>query len=159
MQIPFFKQINEHYCGPAILQMVLAAYGVETSQEALAEEIGKENIFERGTTPEELVAVLSKHRFKVDAKNLRDIAEVRDALEEGAIVVTCYTEAVWEWGHYALIRDISDTHVMFIDPDTEDGNVALPLREFEQRWKDPKFTNTVRWAAFIEPPQTLRANQ
>ena len=36
-----FMQISESHCGPAVIQMLLSSLGVDVTQEAVAEKVGK----------------------------------------------------------------------------------------------------------------------
>ncbi len=62
----------------------------------------------------------------------------------------CYTEPSWEWGHYVILTEVTNDTVILCDPDADRGACApLPREEFERRWRDPLFTKTERWAAFV----------
>lgn len=151
--IPFFHQKNDHYCGPAVLQMILGAYGIRTSQEKLAQEIGVAGILKHGTKITILVSMLKKRGFRVSASNRKTLVGIKHAIENGSIVVVCYTEPVFEWGHYAIVKQIDAKKIILIDPDTRTGRTSMATAEFKRRWKDPLFSKTVRWAAIIQPPK------
>jgi ABC-type bacteriocin/lantibiotic exporter with double-glycine peptidase domain len=148
-KIPFFKQQNSYYCGPAIIQMVYSAYGVRITQKE-AGRLAKSNSV-RGTTVKDLVAVLKEPGFTVTAGENKTLATIKNALKKDAIVIVCYTEPVLEWGHYAIVEKISGGKITLIDPDSRTGTTSLLLEEFNKRWRDPLFTKTVRWAAIVEP--------
>jgi ABC-type bacteriocin/lantibiotic exporter with double-glycine peptidase domain len=149
MKIPFFPQLNEHYCGPAILQMTLAAYGIEAPQERLAQEARTPLDMHSGTELVHMVAVLRSYGLEVDASQNRNIEAVVGALQKDAIVIICYTEPVEEWGHYAIVKEFRGDNIVLIDPDSRTGETSLLTEEFERRWQDPLFTKSVRWAAFV----------
>ena len=148
MRIPFFKQRTNEYCGPAVLQMTLRAYGVRATQTRLAEEAGTNTA--RGTTLAGVVRALRKHGLHVDAAHKRTIAQVRKALRARKLVIICYTERAWNWGHYSIVRGFRGKYILLQDPAEHDGKTApFTIEEFEKRWYDNKFTRSVRWAAFV----------
>lgn len=127
--------------------MIAGAYGGAITQHdaALLANTNEQT----GTSTEGLVAALVSRGLRVDAAESRSINDVREALGREHIAVVCYTEPVLEWGHYAIVESVQDDTVTLIDPDARTGKTSLKLDEFERRWKDPLFTKTVRWAAFV----------
>lgn len=137
--------------------MIFRNAGIKVSQERLAREIGREKIFRRGTRIKELLAMFRKYGFQVQARNNHTLSNLQTALRAGKIVVVCFTEPVWEWGHYSLVRKIGKKKVFFIDPDVAEGKRSLSIEEFKRRWRDPLHTKTVRWAAIVEKkPQSKK---
>ena len=157
--IPFFKQLNEHYCGPAILQMILATEGIKRSQHQLAKEAKTPMHPEAGTELKHIISVLRTYGFRVRAGNNKNLATLKKELAAGSIVIVCYTEPVWEWGHYSLMRDIQKDKVLLIDPDISTGKRSFDIAEFKLRWKDKKHTNTIRWGAFVTAAPSRKQNQ
>lgn len=157
MEIPFFPQKNEHYCGPAVGQMILAAYGIESSQDALAREMKTPVTPHEGTLPKNLIATLRTHGLVVRTGQHKTLRTLAAALKRNELVLVCYTEPVEEWGHYSIVKEISDATIVLLDPDSRTGTTSMLLKEFERRWRDPLFTNTTRWAAFVAlPPVQLQ---
>jgi len=134
--------------------MILAALGIRSSQPTLA-KAAKTNK-KIGTSPSNLVKVLRQHKLPVRAGSNRTLKEIRQALRAGEIVIICYTEPILEWGHYALVRSITEKHIHLLDSDARTGKTTLLLGEFKRRWHDPLFTKTVRWAAFVSAPKSPR---
>ncbi|MDB5225501.1 MAG: hypothetical protein JWL87_453 [Candidatus Adlerbacteria bacterium] len=150
MEIPFYRQENEGYCGPAVLQMALAALGTDLSQKELAEEAYTPlNDPDHGTEVADMVRVLEAHGARVQAQNGTALADVAAALEAGKIAVIAFTERHYGWGHYSIIKKIDATHVHLLDPDEDSGGEPMAREEFESRWQDPKHTKTDHWAAFV----------
>jgi ABC-type bacteriocin/lantibiotic exporter with double-glycine peptidase domain len=149
MDIPHVQQENDYFCGPAIIVMVLSAYGQKISQQEAA-SLARTNE-EVGTSIEGLVSTLGVKGFSVDAAENRTINDILAALKKEQLCVVCYTEPVLEWGHYALVETLAGNEITLLDPDSRTGKTSMVLEEFERRWKDPLFTKTLRWAAFIEP--------
>lgn len=153
-KVPFYPQKNDYYCGPATLEMTLASFGIRASQDTLA-KTAKTNK-KIGTSTTNLVHTLRAYKLRVRAGNKQTITRIKTALAAGDVVIICYTEPILEWGHYAIVRKITDTRIQLIDSDARTGKTSLMLDEFMRRWKDPLFTKTVRWAAFVRAPKSAR---
>jgi len=136
--------------------MVFGAHGMKISQNEAARRARTNR--DRGTTTRELVKVLRGAGFNVRAGERQNLKTVERALDKGAMVIVCYTEPVMEWGHYSIVREISDGKVRLMDPDARTGKTSMLVDEFRSRWKDPLFTRTVRWAAIVGLPSTTQAN-
>ncbi|HVZ76133.1 MAG TPA: cysteine peptidase family C39 domain-containing protein [Candidatus Paceibacterota bacterium] len=147
MQIPLIQQEKDYYCGPAIIEMILGAYGKNITQDEAAKRAGTTEAV--GTSIAGLAGVLAQENFSVDAAENRSVADIQQALQKGAIVIVNYTEPVWEWGHYAIAEKIESGMITLIDPDSRTGKTSMLMEEFERRWKDPLFTKATRWAAFV----------
>ena len=152
--ISYFPSENDDYCGPAVLQMVLAAFGISKTQDELAIEAGTPRTPEAGTAPAAMVRVLKSYGLSVDAGESQNLLEVSKALQRDAIPIVCFTEPTWEWGHYAIVADVTEREVFLCDPDTDRGAChAMAREEFERRWHDHQFTKTNKWAAYASKPE------
>ncbi|HWB34360.1 MAG TPA: cysteine peptidase family C39 domain-containing protein [Candidatus Paceibacterota bacterium] len=147
MQIPLIQQENDYYCGPAIIEMILGAYGKKITQNEAAKLAGTTEAV--GTSLDGLIDALRKEGFSIDVAENRTIDDLQHALQSDEIVIVNYTEPVWEWGHYAIAEKIDGDTVTLIDPDSRTGRTSMLIEEFERRWKDPLFTKATRWAAFV----------
>ena len=141
------RQRTDYYCGPAVIQMALRLRRIRITQKEAA-RLARTNK-KVGTRPQSLVAVLRSYGLRVRGGNNRTLAEVRAALKRGEAVIVCYTERHWGWGHYSLVRSADLARVELIDPAESARVSAMTTMEFRRRWKDPLFTKTVRWAAFV----------
>lgn len=105
-----------------------------------------------------MVQTLRDNGLLVHAQNNRTISALNKALRAGEAVMVCYTEPILGWGHYAIVRKITDKKIFLLDSDSETGNTTLLLKEFKRRWHDPMFTKTTRWAAMVgtKSPQKRR---
>ena len=147
-RIPHFHQRNNYYCGPAVVQMVLAAFGKRATQGEIA--VLAKTKKKSGTSTRGLVKALKSYALVVKTGNDKKISDVHHALAEGAVVVVCYTELHWNWGHYAVVADLRDKTITLIDPAEPLGTtLRLSVAEFTKHWKDPLFTKSRRWAAFV----------
>lgn len=160
MRIPHRHQINGDYCGPAVIQMILAAHSLRPTQRDIAKRAGTNAA--RGTTVKGLAAALRGYGFTVSEREQRSIADLRRALSRGNFIIINYTERS-DWGHFALLLRFTKKYVHLLDPAERQGGTArFPLAEFKERWRDPMFTKTTRWAAFVKrqaPAKRVRSQK
>ena len=96
LSVPLFKQSTDYTCGPTVLCMVLAYYGITRSEEELRDQM---KVNEReGTKNEQLE---------------------NEARREG---------------HYAVVINISDEHLVLNDPYYEKQK-NLPISDFVANWR------------------------
>jgi ABC-type bacteriocin/lantibiotic exporter with double-glycine peptidase domain len=164
MLTKYFKhQRTEYYCGPAILQIILAAYGIRKTQRELArlaktdKEYGRATGHETGTSIANRTRVLRSFGVTVDANNYRTISDIKRALAEKKIPIICFTERQENWGHYALVIGFKDGSIQLLDPAEPQGTgKPMTVTEFKNRWRDPLHTKTEQWAAFVSAPKSPR---
>ncbi|MDE1924642.1 MAG: C39 family peptidase [Patescibacteria group bacterium] len=155
MRIPHAHQINNYYCGPAILQMVLAAHGMRQTQKKLAKLAGTNSRI--GTSTRGMIQALDSFNLEVASGNKKNLADIRQELAKGSIIIVAYTELHWQWGHYAIVLGYKGKNIHLLDPTERLGTViVLPAKEFDKRWKDPMFTKTDHWAAFVSAPKSIQ---
>ena len=153
MAIPFFKQITKDTCGPAALQMALAAHGMRVSQRLLTKQAKTPTHQNFGTTTKNMMLVLKQYKILATAKNRNGLKDIIKALGERKIIIVCYSERETNAGHYALLTKVGKKFVTLLDPAYKNGTVPkLSIEEFILRWKDRRYTKTLRWAAFVQSP-------
>ncbi len=160
--IPFFRQINEHYCGPAVLQMTLAAQGIKVSQKKLAKEAHTPMTRHSGTELKHMVSVLRAHGLRVRGGNRKSLADIRAALKTKAIVIVCWEEPEFYGGHYVIVRGIEKGEIVLQDPDEKppkETDLRYPVRIFSKNWKDDIYTKSLRWAAFVTAKPAPRSRR
>ncbi|RJR12548.1 hypothetical protein C4585_03515 [Candidatus Parcubacteria bacterium] len=153
--VRYAHQMNNYYCGPAVIVTALRSYGIRVTQREAAKRA--KTTKEKGTSTSGLVRALKSFGLRVHASGKSTLKDVRKGIGEGITVIVCYTEPKAEEGHYAVVMGFHGDQIYLASPD-ERGSalVAMPLKEFERRWKDPLYTHSRRWAAFITPPQGKR---
>ncbi len=127
---PFRQETG--YCGPASLKMVLQYYGVDKSEEELAEltDCDPEAGIEAGrllTAAEEFGLV----GFVKDGSEYEDIK--REVLQNGRpVIVDWFSE---DDGHYSVVVDVDEENIYLLDP--EIGYVrAMRWKKFYRVWFD-----------------------
>lgn len=141
-------QLTSFYCGPAVLQIVLGAHGINRSQYTLAKEANTSS--DVGTATKDLVKVLRDYELLVTVKENCTLSDLREALIQGKHIIVCFTERHNNEGHYAVVHAVGDNTVEFLDPsDAEQKESIMDAQEFVERWKDPLYTRSHRFAAIV----------
>jgi ABC-type bacteriocin/lantibiotic exporter with double-glycine peptidase domain len=127
---------------------VLTAYDIRTTQRKVAQLADTNKT--TGTSTKGIVSALGHFGLRVVAMNGRTLTDIRRALARGTRVVVCYTEPYLDSGHYAVVAGFQGGKILLLSPD-ERGTLplAMPIKEFQKRWKDDVFTHSKRWAAFV----------
>lgn len=155
-------QITLSHCGPAVLQMLLDAMGIEVSQEAVAiagEAQG--TIAQHGMRVDQLARACQKlapglqfwYKFEASLDDLRTIlaAGYGVGVEWQGLFYKTEEEEMEEegdesdFGHYSIISHIDEERdaVIIVDPHEDFVNQerVFPINRFLRRWWD---TNEVR---------------
>jgi ABC-type bacteriocin/lantibiotic exporter with double-glycine peptidase domain len=132
--IPYRKQENlDIYCGPAVVQMILLAHGLERSQDELATILGTDAT---GTRAQAIEEFLMASGFFVERKNDAMLADIEAAHADGATVVVGYIEPGENLlGHYGIVMDLTDDSIVLIDP-LLGPELTMSREDFQMRWKD-----------------------
>jgi len=131
MQVAHVFQENEAYCGPAVVQMVLASFGITKTQQEIATELETDMV--EGTSAKELEAFFVKQGLKVERKNDATWSDLEAALTKG-LVIAGYIEQDGD-PHYGVVREVGEESVVLADPWRGD-NFTLSKQEFLERWVD-----------------------
>ena len=130
LSVPLFKQSTDYTCGPTVLCMVLAYYGITRSEEELRDQM---KVNEReGTKNEQLENEARREGLFVYAKNGGTIEEIRKYVEENIPVIVNFIEEGGE-GHYAVVVDVGNEHLVWNDPYHEKPTSIL-IAAFLPRW-------------------------
>ena len=164
MKLKFARQRTNYYCGPAIIQMILAAFGVRITQLQAAKLAktdklkGRATGSETGTSIKNMLAVLRSYNLLVRASNHRSISDIKKALHRDAIVIVCYRERHYGWGHYSIVLGFRGQTIHLLDPDEGPAGIYMSVSEFQSRWHDHIHTHTVHWAAFVTASEIKKNN-
>jgi len=156
MQLQRFQQISESHCGPAVIQMLLNAVDVSTTQEAITRAAGaEETIEEKGTRIDQLAraATIIAPRHIFWYKYYSSIEDIEYVLQRGYGVGVEWQglfydtieeqeeeEDYGESGHYSIISFLDQEleQLILVDPykDFARQNRILPIEMFVRRWWD-----------------------
>jgi ABC-type bacteriocin/lantibiotic exporter with double-glycine peptidase domain len=146
-KIPYHRQANEWYCGPATLQMALGAFGIRASQRVLARASGTNT--KNGTPRAGLVRTLRAKGLRSEARHGRSLAELAKTVREGRVTVVLYIEPEGE-AHYAVLTAVGRRRVLLHDP-WHGPRYSLPRAEFLKRWRGTA-KRWPRWAMIVDKP-------
>jgi len=138
---PFQETLNAGMCGPASLKIVLKYFGVEASEQELAELSGAS--LKLGTDDKGIARAGKHFGFRVKIKNkstFRDIEKYLDA--DIPVIVDWFSRGRSDYpdscaadGHYSVACGIDDEHIYLQDP--EIGKVRKMKKEdFAAVWFD-----------------------
>jgi ABC-type bacteriocin/lantibiotic exporter with double-glycine peptidase domain len=132
--VPYRKQENvDYYCGPAVVQMILLAHGLERSQEELATILGTDAT---GTDAHAIADFLMSCGFFVERRNDAALTDIQKAIEKGASVIVGYIEPDEnELDHYGIVSELTDEKIVIIDP-LLGPELTMTRADFESRWRD-----------------------
>ncbi len=153
--IPYFHQENDWFCGPAVVQMLLAGIGIRRTQHRLAREMRTTEA--DGTKHEELEACVKRFFSSVRTKRRSNFAAMRLAVRQGDWVVVNYVEPVDNLGHYAILRGIHDGMVQLQDPE-HGPRYRVPSSLFSRRWVSGD-GKAFRWFLCVRPHKYDEATQ
>ncbi len=143
MNFPSTIQSNKDNCGPAVVKSVLSYYGIDETEESLANEL---NTNEEGTTPKEIIAYFINRGFQVDAKKMTT-EKLEDYIKNKIPVIICiqawsrnknmknYSRSFKD-GHYVVVTGVDDENFYFNDPSLRTHSGYIPKNKLESRWHD-----------------------
>jgi ABC-type bacteriocin/lantibiotic exporter with double-glycine peptidase domain len=138
---PFQETLRASMCGPASLKMVLAYYGVEHTEQELAELCRTD--FDLGTSAEALEKAAESLGFTVEIKNNSSFEDIQSWLDRKVPVIvnwftrgrTDYPESAVPDGHLSVVVGLDDHYIYLQDP--EIGNLRQLARDdFMKVWFD-----------------------
>ncbi|PIR89564.1 MAG: hypothetical protein COU07_01560 [Candidatus Harrisonbacteria bacterium CG10_big_fil_rev_8_21_14_0_10_40_38] len=131
LKIPYEKQKNEYFCGPATLAMCLKYFGKDISQEELA-IIAKTTEKEGTANREMLNAILESGLIGVTKKRAR-IKNVKNSIRKKRPVIVNYTEPEGGIGHYAIPIGIKNGKIILADP-WHGPKFQINQNQFKKLW-------------------------
>jgi predicted double-glycine peptidase len=145
LSVPYYKQKNAYYCGPAALEMVFDYFDGWRPQEKLAKD-AKTNE-EEGTHNSEMIRVATENNFYCYVNDNSTLFEIRHFIELGLPVIVNYIEPAQEEGHFAVVSGITRRNIILNDP-WNGHNFKMMWPEFLKRWHNKKNTHK-KWVMVI----------
>lgn len=145
MRVPYHKQINRYFCAPACLQMAFDFFGIQLSQETLAEKLKTKAT--TGTTCTAVTRVVKKYGFKYFDKFPSSLSDIKKALASRHIVIVDYIEPSENVGHFAVVTGYTRHKLCLNDPWNGKG-FTIHEDDFYKRWHNEKGTKH-RWMLVI----------
>lgn len=148
---------RDGWCGPAIVNIALAAVGIRKSQESIMRHVYMPRF---GTTQDSLFAYLSQYFRKVGFKTNARLRHVRYHLSRGHIVIVNWWDDLDEDdeddGHYTIVQSVhcNGQKMRMIDP-SDRGIWDIKTRVFLNRWYDyldaRNSKRLDRWLMWMDP--------
>lgn len=156
--VPDVRQSTTYSCGAAALQAVLCAWGIDSREQALMDELGTTE--SAGTAPEAIAAAARARGLRATLVENTDLAALEAAAARGIpaiVAIQAWTDTRpagfswlddWEDGHYVVVLGLDDDNVYVEDPSLLGTRGMIPRPEFLDRWHDytgePPFDATDR---------------
>ena len=147
---PFQETLHAGYCGPAVLKMVLSYYGIEKTEQELA-ELAK-TTQELGTDDMEIKRVLEDFGLKVVIQNESSFEDIKQWLDKKVpVIVDWFTRGRAEYGdsevpdgHYSIVVGLDESHIYLQDPEIGDLR-KIERNDFMKVWFDFKGEYIASW--------------
>ena len=147
-KIRLSHQINNYFCGPAVIVTVLAAYNIHITQRKVARLARTNKTI--GTSTKGLVRALRSFGVRVKAGK-STLENIRRDFRSGVTVIVCYTEPYYDSGHFAIVAGFRGRNILLLSPDERGKKpAAMTLQQLHEPRKDPLFTHSKRWAAYVQ---------
>ncbi len=156
LDLPYVKQ-QSNYCGPASLSMVMQYFGYSTTQEEIAEELGRKEVSKHGVRPGELALYARRRGMRVSARNHVGLEGIFKALENDLpLIALCRAFPPQRGLHYTIIRGYDlDKEALFIHDPAWPRRKKTLWDDFELRWWIPK-ESYFYFALVVEPKKELQ---
>lgn len=151
---PFQETLHQNICGAAALKIVFDYYGVEKTEQELADLCGIKG--QLGVGSEGLKKVAESFGFNVEIKNETKYSDIENYLQKGIPVIVDwfsrgrndYSESEVADGHYSVVTGIDEENIYLQDP--EIGKVRKMSRDdFYRVWFDFSGNNIEKWEDLI----------
>ncbi len=150
----FQETLHAGMCGPASLNMVLEYYGMEKTEEELADLCGTDSNL--GTSDEGLKRAAESLGLKVEIKNNSTLDDIKQWLDKKVpVIVNWFTRGRIDYddsevpdGHLSVVVGLDDTYIYLQDP--EIGSLRKISRDdFMKVWFDFKGEYIKSWDEMI----------
>jgi uncharacterized protein len=144
LAVPDVEQITDYTCSASALQAVLAYYGVDLGEPALAGELGATP--KDGAPPDAIARVARTHGLDAEVRDgmtLGDLAAELAARRPVIVDLQAWADPPrtswaddWDDGHYVVLIAIHGDLLVFEDPSLAGRRAILTAQELEARWHD-----------------------
>jgi len=138
---PFQETLHADMCGPASLKIILNFYGLDRSEQELADLIGV--VSGIGVDDKSIKKAAESLGFKVQIKNESTFDDVEEWLKKGVpVIVDWFTRGRCDYddsevadGHYSVVFGLDDENIYLQDPETG-GERKIDKDDFMKVWFD-----------------------
>ena len=148
LTVPYFEQKNAYSCGPAVLKMVLAYFGIQAEQDALVHLVTTSP--QLGTPQERMARVAREYGFGYLIKQGATLEDISLYLHEKLPVIVNFIEPDGNEGHYGLVVGKHGGNLFIHDP-WNGPNFKMNADDFLRRWRSE---HGGRWRSILELVRT-----
>ncbi|MCR4276284.1 MAG: C39 family peptidase [Candidatus Parcubacteria bacterium] len=137
---PFQETLHEAMCGPASLKIVLDYYGIDKSEQELADLMGKTD---EGTDEYGFRTAAESLGLEFKMKNEAELSDIQNFLKDDVpVIVNWFTRGRADYsdsdiadGHYSVVAGLDDKYIYLQDPEL---GILRTLRrdDFARVWFD-----------------------
>jgi len=151
---PFQETLHTSMCGPASLKMVLAYYGIEKTEQELAQLCGIDS--KLGTRVEGIIKAAESLGFTAELKNNSTFEDIQAWLgKKIPVIVDWFTRGRADYhngetadGHYSVVVGLDDKYIYLQDP--EIGTIRKIERDdFTRVWFDFNGEHITSWDEMV----------
>ncbi len=133
--VPHYRQLNDGYCLPACVQMVLAYWNIERRQQALARQL---HMIPDAGTPASHIRLLSSDVLQVTYRE-GTLTDLRRALMQSAPpILLVHTGELPYWNvataHAVVLLEPTDNSAMLNDPGVDEAPIEVRLGDLQLAW-------------------------
>jgi predicted double-glycine peptidase len=136
----FQETLHDNMCGPASLKIILSYFGVEKSEQELAELVGKTNL---GTNDTGIKFAAEALGFKVAINNESSFDDIQKWLDRGVpVIVNWFTRGRADYtnsdvadGHYSVVSGLDQNNIYLQDPEIGEER-TINRNDFMKVWFD-----------------------
>jgi len=151
LRVPFYWQINNYACGPAVLQMLLKFYGISRSQKNLM-KLAKTNK-RVGTTRRNLVLAFKKFDLNTTVVFPSELKTIQEYLKKKMPVIVSYLELDSDQEHFSVIIGMTKKDLVFQDPWLGE-KYQIDRKNFLLRWHNSSRSKKYRgWLLVVSQTQ------
>ncbi len=137
LSVPHRPQLDDGYCLPACVQMVLAYWGIEQDQTTIAKQL---QTIEKAGTPASRVNQLDSANLKVIYRS-GELVDLQNALAQNIPpIVLVYTGELPYWSeataHAVVLLGIEHDTVILSDPAKSSMPIPTLRGDFELAWDE-----------------------
>lgn len=155
--VPYVRQTDTYWCGPASLTMILNYWSANVTQEEVATEIydPATNL----TTISEMKAYPQEREFKTEELT-GSINHLKEWISRGCPLIVLQKFSLQNtYGHYRVVVGYNDEKELVITFDPILGsNYNLTYTEFAELWKPGSTFSTFNWTLVVIPKDSFLTN-
>lgn len=131
IKLPFVRQINDYYCGPASLQMIFGFFGLNKRQSDLASLMDTQE--EVGTKKCKMVDAVVTHNLHYCEMHDASIGDISELLSYRVPTIVNFIEPSENDSHYAVVVGMDRENIVLADP-WNGNNFKFSKKDFLSRW-------------------------